>query len=274
MFMATTILVFFVLAVCVFVAGRPVVLAPMFRSARMSVGGTCCVGLGSTLMALVIGFLPAANAGGRVLADDKSAQDSKADADPVIHLEAETPEIPSGRPEWIGNEPSLSSKVHTIAVASGPYATNNESLKALDQALVKTMREYVAEQLHSDMAARMITFDARTIKRQWVKEDTYHDEAKYSVGKMHENFALVKLDAKFRADLTKRWNKVRAGSRLLQTGVVTGAVLLLVASVFGYFRADNATRGYYTSRLQFMTAAAILAVVGAGTFIFRFIPSL
>ena len=48
-----------------------------------------------------------------------------------------------------------------------------------------------------------------------------------------------------------------------QVGLFAGAALLALGSVFGYFRLDNATRGYYTGRLQFMTAAAILAIVGA-----------
>jgi len=64
---------------------------------------------------------------------------------------------------------------------------------------------------------------------------------------------------------------VRATSRLAQTGLLSGGVLLLLGSIFGYFRLDNATRGYYTGRLQFMTAAAILAVVGAGAVLAQWI---
>jgi hypothetical protein len=41
--------------------------------------------------------------------------------------------------------------------------------------------------------------------------------------------------------------------------------------MFGYFRVDNATRGYYTGRLQFLSAAAILAIVGAGVVLARWI---
>ena len=81
---------------------------------------------------------------------------------------------------------------------------------------------------------------------------------------MHEHFALLEFGPDFRKEIDRRWTQVKATSRVVQTGVVSGAVLLLITSVFGYFRLDNATRGYYTSRLQFMTAAAILAVVTAG----------
>ena len=44
-----------------------------------------------------------------------------------------------------------------------------------------------------------------------------------------------------------------------------GGVLLL-ALMFGYFKLDTATKGYYTGRLQMGLAAAILAVVVAVVF--------
>jgi len=258
------------LGACFMVAAWPVILAPVFRELRMSVGGSFCLGTGAGVVALFAGFLPTNTLSGKALAGEKEVAALKAEADPVIGGDAI--EIPPGRPEWIGKQPSNSGKVHTIAVASGPYATKKESLRALDEALVKATREYISEQLNSDLAASMITYDARTIKRRFVKEDTYYDEAKYSVGTMHENFALLQFDSKFRSEVGRRWNQVRSGSRLLQTGVITGAALLVVGSIFGYFRADNATRGYYAGRLQFMAAAVILAAVGVGAVALRFIP--
>ena len=51
----------------------------------------------------------------------------------------------------------------------------------------------------------------------------------------------------------------------LELALLTFAVLLLLATVFGYFRADHATRGYYTRRLQTMAAAGVVAIIVAGT---------
>jgi hypothetical protein len=267
-----TILLFALLTVCFLAAGWPVVWAPVFARARLGLSGASCVGLGTGIVAAAVSLFPAANAG-RVLADEKQDETVKVEADdPVIGERDDEIEIPPGRPEWVGAKPSLSGKVHTISVASGPYATKKQSQAAFDKALAKAMKEYVAEQLGSETAARMVTYDVATIKRRFVKDKTYSDEAKYSVGKMHESFALLEFDSKFRGELTRQWNQVRAKSRLLSMGVFSGAALLLVASVFSYFRADNATRGYYTGRLQIMTAAAILAVVGAGTLIVHKIP--
>jgi hypothetical protein len=187
---------------------------------------------------------------------------------------ADTVIIPPGRPEWVNAEPKLSGNVHTVAVASGPYKREADSRRALDDELVKATHEYIAEQLGRDLATQFIRYDAKTIKRRFVKSDNlYHDEATYSdpIGPMHEYFALLEFDEDFRRELDQKWNNVRATSRLTQTGLFAGAALLFLTSIFGYFRLDNATRGYYTRRLQFMAAAAVLAVVTAGAVLAQWI---
>lgn len=260
------------------VAAWPLLLLPRVRPAIAGLSGTGCVGLGSTLVALLAGGaiqLPASTALAQS-AESTPAESAtaKAESDPVIETPLTTVEIPSGRPDWVGSEPNFRGRVHTIAVSSGPYATEAQAKRALDEALVKATNEYIADQLGSQLAPTLIRFDARTIKKRFVNEDhQYHDTARYGdpVGWMHENFAMLEFGPDFRNDLDRRWTKVRATSRLAQTGLVSGGVLLLLSSVFGYFRLDNATRGYYTGRLQFMTAAAILAVVGAGAVISQWI---
>jgi hypothetical protein len=251
-------------------AAWPLLLLPRLRPALARVGGTSCITLGSAIMALLTtGFLQLPGSASCAYADDKNPAPAKAEvesSDPIIESTT-TVEIPPGRPKWIGSEPNFRGKIHTIPVASGPYKTDSQSKRALNEALVKATNEYIAEQLGSELAPKLIRYDARTIHERFVKkENEYHDTARYSdpVGYMHEHFALLEFDTKFRNDLDSRWTKVRATSRLAQTGLVSGAALLLLASVFGYFRLDNVTRGYYTGRLQFMTAAAILAVVGVG----------
>jgi hypothetical protein len=170
-----------------------------------------------------------------------------------------------GRPAWIEKEPGQSGDIYRVAVASGPYAHETEAKRALDRELEKATKEYIADYLGSPLASRFIWYDSRTIRQRFVKpENTYHDVATYSVGPMYECFALVEFDKGFRDKLDSRWASVRGTSRLAQMGLFAGAGLLLLTSVFGYFRLDNATRGYYTGRLQFMAAAAMLAVIGAG----------
>src|SRR5205823_10328354 len=68
-------------------------------------------------------------------------------------------EIPPGRPEWIGKGADLTGKVHKISVASGPYAEDAESRRALDQALVTATNHYIAEQLGRELAPKRIQYN-------------------------------------------------------------------------------------------------------------------
>ena len=275
-----------VLAACFVGAAWPLLQFPRVRAALAGVAGSGFVALGSGIIGfLVSGLMPLSPSGSLAFAAedapaasaastaDAEIEASPTPSDPTIHTPLEdTVKIPPGRPEWIDAEPDYTSAVHTVPVASGPYVHEGESRRALDQALVKATKEYIREQLGSELAAQLIQYDAKTIKRKVVKADNlYHDVATYSVGPMNEYFALLEFGPEFRNELDRRWHKIRATSRLSQVGLFGGAGLLLLASIFGYFRMDNATRGYYTGRLQFMTAAAILAVVGVGAILSQWI---
>jgi hypothetical protein len=193
-------------------------------------------------------------------------------SDPVIDESAFKVLIPDNRPAWTSTKPVLSGTIHTIPVASGAYAKDIDARHAFDQALVEETRDYIAEQLGSELAARFVTYNARQIKERFVRPENVHDDvATYSVGPMHEYFALVEFGPDFRREIDARWQAVRGQSRLLQFGLLAGAGLLLLSTMFGYFRLDNATRGYYTGRLQFLAAATILAVIGAGAIMARWI---
>jgi hypothetical protein len=273
---------------CFLAAAWPLLHGPRLRPILVGTSGSGCIGLGAALIGLLAGgFVQVPGVATQALADDQSpgtaasqlaealAEEEKAataSSDLVIEAAHEKIEIPPGRPKWIGTEPNFRGKTHTIAVSSGPYATEAQSKRALAEAIAKATDEYITEQLGSDLAPKLLHYNVRTIQERFVKrENTYHDTPKYSVGFMHEDFALLEFGPDFRNELDRRWTKVRATSRLAQTGLISGAALLLLSSVFGYFRLDNATRGYYTGRLQFMTGAAILAVVGAGAVLAQWI---
>jgi hypothetical protein len=278
------------LAACFIAAAWPLLHLPRVRAVLAGAAGSGCIALGSGAIGLLMsGLMPLAPGGAFAFAaedapaaaasvpasdaEKESTSTPPTDPDPTLYTPVEdVVKIPEGRPEWIDAEPDYSSAVHTIPVASGPYVHEGESRRALDRALVKATKEYIAEQLGSELAAQLIQYDAKSIKRKVVKADNlYHDVATYSVGPMNEYFALLEFGPEFRNELDRRWSQVRATSRLSQVGLFGGAGLLFLASIFGYFRMDNATRGYYTGRLQFMTAAAILAIVGVGAILAQWI---
>jgi len=168
--------------------------------------------------------------------DAAPAAEVQVTGDPDLTKAADTIEIPPGRPAWIGESANYAGDVHRIAVASGPYATEKLARRALDEALVKATSGYVADQI-GPQASRTLRYDARLIKQRYVKpENAYHDVARYSVGPMHEHFALLEFGPEFRKSIKARGRKAEAEGRLHQAGVVAGGSLVALAAAFGVLR--------------------------------------
>jgi hypothetical protein len=275
------------------VAAGPLFRLPQFRRVLAGIGGSGLMALGATTFGLIAGGVievpslsSQASAQEPTLAEvdesaaKSSAEGSGASAAPTAEAPAAsdpslapsvTIHIPAGRPSWTSAEPVTTGKdLDTIPVGSGPYKRLSDARRALDRAIEAATNEYIRNHLgDSQLAPQLLRYDVQQIKSRFVKrENLYEDAPNFpdSVGEMHECFALLEFTPEFRAELDHGWATVRSTSRMTQLGLFAGAALLLLASVFGYFRLDNATRGYYTGRLQFLTAAAILAVIGAGVF--------
>ena len=63
----------------------------------------------------------------------------------------------------------------------------------------------------------------------------------------------------------------RLKKRLLTVAVLGGLVLLLLTVVYGYFRLELTTRGFYSGRLQVLSGIASLAVATAAYFLWRWL---
>jgi hypothetical protein len=307
MLTATTIVIACVLLASIAYAGWPLLALPRVRAAALGAGGSCCVAGGTTILGLLaaglIGMPGVADR--QAAAQEPSTSDAAAAAEPSSAsgsgsqgIPAPTPDspaspataasddpqieagaegkvvIPPGRPDWVEAAPRLmGSGTHTLAVSSGPFKRYHDAERSLDMGLKAATDEYIADRLGSTLAPTLLSYDVQTIKQRLVKQPTYPEKVVFSapVDEMEQIHALLEFGPDFRQELDGRWNQVRATSRLAQMGLFSGAALLLLSSVFGYFRLDNATRGYYTGRLQFMAAAAILAIVGAGAVLARWI---
>ena len=180
--------------------------------------------------------------------------------------------IPPGRPAWVESKRVREGAVHTSAVKSEPFKKDSDARAALDEGLERETAAYIAETLGSQLAPQFIRYDAGSIRAELVRENVYHETIESpTVGAMEQYHALITFPQGFQDRIRDQWNEVKAKWRLAQLGLVAGGAIMLLGTVFGYFRVDNATRGYYTGRLQFLSAAAILAIVGAGVVLARWI---
>jgi len=189
-----------------------------------------------------------------------------------------TPENVSGRganelPDWVLAGSVLEGNVHRVVVESGPHQRIRERDLELDKALLIATNDYIAWYLESDTAPMLINFDLQYIKSRLVSsEHKLNTVREFKVGPMHTSYAMLEVDHSVRQQLDHRWQDVVAKSRMLYTALIGGAVLALLGVMFSYFCLDNATRGFYTGRLQFVAVAVILILVAAGVLTARWIP--
>jgi hypothetical protein len=81
---------------------------------------------------------------------------------------------------------------------------------------------------------------------------------------------VVKADfsPRRRAELVATYNRELVQHRLMTLGGSLGFVLICLAAISGYIRADEATKGYYTNRLRLLAAAGVGA---AGVIVYRMV---
>jgi len=180
--------------------------------------------------------------------------------------------LTENRPDWLETGSTTDGDLHFIAVKGGPYSKPRDCMRELEKGIAIATKEFIGDFIGNPRASLLITYDTEDLKDRLVLGDVFEEELNTSVGLMKQVHARLRFDRAFRNELELRWNEIRATSRLLQTGMGVGIVLLLLGTLFSYFRLDTATRGYYTGRLQFAAAAAILTLVAASVLLAKWIP--
>ncbi|MBP90883.1 MAG: hypothetical protein CMJ64_29925 [Planctomycetaceae bacterium] len=194
---------------------------------------------------------------------------------------------PEDRPEWVETRPNLEGKVHRLPVDSGLHSRGELAERFLLEQLEAKIAEYIDDHVGKDYASKLIGYRIHDFgegdKKRYqlsigdqvfeITEKLYREQVYVSsTGLMHQSHVLVKMDEAVRDQIDHRWTEIVATCRLFQTGLGAGVALLLLGTVFSYFKLDTATRGYYTGRLQFGAAAAILALIAASVVLGKWIP--
>lgn len=190
------------------------------------------------------------------------------------------------RPDWLETEASKRDDLYQVAVESGLHVRKRTAHQNLQDEIRATVDAYVNDYLESQLASTLTGYSIVESENAGVRTITMHldgdvfelarerfdEQVEFDYGVMNQSHALINIDKNIQKKLDQRWSKVRATSRLFQTGLGAGALLLLLGTTFSYLKLDTATRGYYTGRLQFGAAGAILAIIAAGVVFARWIP--
>lgn len=172
------------------------------------------------------------------------------------------------RPTWVDAPPKRVGGIYRTKVTVGPFATREECDRALNAELLKATNNYIDSFL-GEGACHWVHLPPGYLSSSRIYRDQWQEEILASFGPMIQVHTLLEFDENTRHDLQQRWRAGRAEGRLGLAGLGAGLVLALLGTIFGYLKIDTATRGYYTRRLQFLAAAAILTTLAAGLFLAR-----
>jgi len=166
------------------------------------------------------------------------------------------------RPVWVDHPPQPSEGAYEVAVKAGPWKTRLECEQAMADEVDWAVETYVAwkigEEARSHVRLPHDYLRREVIRQQWL------EKINTSLGEMFNLHALLRFDGQTDKLLQSQWGETLAMGRVVGSGAILGAVLVLLTVVWGYLKIDLATAGAYRWRLRLAAAALILAVGAAG----------
>jgi hypothetical protein len=153
------------------------------------------------------------------------------------------------------SDPARLAEAPVVEVKGFPMATPErataDAWRAANEALARPLaRHGISESWRAPV----------DLVRQMVREgDLVHEDRGY--GDLYTRTLVIELSDMNLDRLVQAHERELAGRRLLKLGGLLGFVLACLATLVGYIRADEATRGYYTRSLR---AASLVAVGASG----------
>jgi hypothetical protein len=171
------------------------------------------------------------------------------------------------RPAWVDAPPGREGDVYYTAVMVGPHkdvrGCEDELPTELERAVKAYIDNYLGPGASQTFHVPQAFIQDRIVKHPYYFETKDFTETDPLLGEMTNLHVRLAFDGRVRSQLQRMWREARVENRLLEAGGVASLVLLFLGTIFGYLKLDTMTRGYYTRRLQFATAAVILATVAA-----------
>ncbi len=198
--------------------------------------------------------------------DSAAAGDDETDRPKAVEEEPAPPTEPPAKPkpDWVTSPPTRVGNTFRPVIRSDPFTTVDECHKQLDDLLLHATAEYLDQLVDSnyygrrpDRHLRPLGVTLAYIRSHYCEED-FSETLQFEVGEMKQVCILMKFDEDAQADLRRRWKDSQLEDRLAGVGAVSGGVMLLLGMVFGLFKLDTATKGFYTKRLIFGALAVTM----------------
>jgi len=160
-------------------------------------------------------------------------------------------------PAWVVLARESKLPLHCEAIESELWATPDEARRDVLERAVDRAARFAAES-----APRLrLPPDRPTwlVEDHMLREPIFFEEIDWTYGPMYRAHLLLDLSPDAREVLLSHWHHELVQKRMNQVGGGLGFLLVCVATLLGYLRMDDATRGYYSRWL----AAGAVGVVGA-----------
>lgn len=144
---------------------------------------------------------------------------------------------------------------------------NTEIATAISDALDRKFGDHVGQQITipSEYIKDNLLMEDRSIVRPYQDEFTQEiaERLGKNYGEFYRGYAQLKLDASFYHFAETRWLQEQTRVRLVAVALLSLTVLALLTTTYGYLRLDQASRGFYSTRLLTISIAAIMLLAAA-----------
>ncbi len=145
---------------------------------------------------------------------------------------------------------------HTSLVQSELWATREEATGDVMDRAAAAAREFIGQADSRAIASWDVP--AWLLHDHVLREPPYVEEVDWTYGPMYRAYVLLDFSPEKRELLLGHWRESLTSRRLGQVGAGLGFAVLCLATLLGYLRLDDATKGYYTGWLR----TGVVAVVG------------
>lgn len=182
-------------------------------------------------------------------------------------------------PAWVNAAPRLDDDGNLVlTIHSGPHARILDCEVALTRELRDAANDYIDHYVEHGQGRDVRNFIQAAELRDLVVADEHVETRKHSFGEVNYDIGdtqdkMIQVHQRLRFGpeahaVLWRWaRKAVVEDRLWRSGLSSGAVLALLATLFGCLSVDRATDGKYRGRLG-LGATAVAGLVGVGTYLF------
>jgi hypothetical protein len=172
------------------------------------------------------------------------------------------------KPDWVLAPPKQIGNVRRIVLESDPFATEEECRRELDEKMQKLVLDRAIELSQASFSGNRfgdpnlhnLGLGEDYIRRE-LCTDEFVDTVDSSVGEMKKSYVLLEFNEAQDALLVDRARTHARREGLVDTTLLAAFAFGSVAALFGLFKIDTWTRGYYTKRLFLGVPAAIIMVL-------------